>query len=605
MIGIILLARHVADALGISLDASVAEMCRTTGASRPSVYEQAGRVLASVLGLAERRQGRPTGTGSPAEDGDAASSLTIDVLSFRLEHPGSAVPRQRRTVYSPAFLRFILERFDTWSSTHDAFARAARLPLDTLNDWLRADRAETLAQPEPKPAPVVPVDASEIVRQIAVEWQRREGPTRPFLTHAAATFSLSTAQVRRVLSIIGAIKPRSRRPFRHRGEGHRLSPGMMLVTDGKRIDIELSGSGRRIHLNWQAMADQATGCDTAVVVSDEEDAAAVTDAFGASLVTLGGVVPDALLHDNKPIYDDASLKESIASYGTTMIAATPGRPENKAGVEGAFGLFEQRVGPIRLDDTSKESLIHSAVREALRTYTAATNAVPRIELHGHSRAHTLQSSCPSYEQQQRDRVFLARLSANHQTPRWQREPDPTTLRLLDSVFERLGLLGNDQNRSLRRYLARYEPAAIRRAHAVVAPKLERGDVDLRWAHRYLVKVIQNQQDLLDLEHAQNELLGLCRIQNQDWVRHEQAEYGSIVSNLQDPQLIAVALAENAAHGGIPVKTAFWSEKLLEFLHTAPHQTDAAVKHLVRLFEAPHQNRLALIDLVIAHQHGVA
>jgi len=289
-----------------------------------------------------------------------------------------------------------------------------------------------------------------------------------------------------------------------------------------------------------------------------------------------------------------------------MIPATPSRPENKAVVEGAFGLFEQRVGAIRLDDSNRDSLIRSAVKEALRAYTAATNSVPRIELDGKSRVHVLQSSCPSYEQQQRDLAFLANLKADHEpSQRWQRPPDPTSLDLLDGVFERLGLLDKDPKRSLRLYLARYEPTAIRRAATIVSAKLHRGAIDSRWAHRYLVKVIQTQQDELDLERAAQELLHLCRLQNQAWTRHEEREHQILVSEHDDTKQLALAFAENAAHGGIPVQTAFWTEKLLALLDNATHLATAVTTHLVRLFEAPHQKRLALIDLVAAQLQGVA
>jgi len=607
MIAILLLARCIADALKVDLDAPVAEICRVVGASRPSVYEQMGRVLARIQGLAEVCPGRPTASGDSATgDREGSLRLTVEVLSYQLDHPGSALPQRGRTWYAPALRRFILTRKDRWQGTLEAFAEAVRVPLETLRDWLRQDRAQAMVVPEPKQLLAVPVDSSELVRLIATEWQSWDGPTGAFLGHAARSFRISPAQVKRVLIILGVISSRRRRPFRHRGETHPLSPGTMIVTDGKRIDVELTGSGECIHVNWQAIVDQTTACDTAGVVTSEECAAGVAEAYERSLVTLAGVVPEALLHDNKPCYGDASLKQTIQGWGTTMIPATPSRPENKAVIEGAFGLFEQRVGAIRLDDSDRDSLIHSAVKEVLRAYTAATNSVPRVELDGKSRLHVLQNSCPSYEQQQRDLAFLANLKADHESSqRWQRPPDPTSLDLLDRVFEGLDLLAEDPKGSLRLYLARYQPAAIRRAAVIVSAKLNQGVIDPRWAHRYLVKVIQTQQDELDLELAAQELHQLCRLQNQSWTRNEEREYQILISELEDPKQLALALAENAAHGGIPVQATFWTEMLLPLLDNAPHLAAAVTTHLVRLYEAPHQKRLALIDLVTARQQGIA
>ena len=607
MIAILLLARRIADVLKVELDAPVAEICRAVGASRPSVYEQMRRALASIQSLADAGPGRPIASvGNADGDSEVSLTLTMETLSYQLEHPGSVLPQRGRTWYAPAFRRFILTKKDHWQGTLETFAEAVRVPFDTLGDWLQKDRAQVMAEPQPKEFPAVPVAASELVHQVATCWQSWEGPTRAFFAHAARSFQISPAQVKRILVIIGVISPRRRQRFRFRGETHPLSPGAMLVTDGKQVDVELTGSGERTHFNWQAMVDQTTACDTAAVLTDEECAAGVAEAYRRSLVTLGGVVPEALLHDNKPCYDDAALKQMIHDRGTTMIPATPARPENKAVVEGAFGLFEQRVGTIHLDDSSRSSLIQSATEEVLRAYTAATNSVPRVELDGQSRIGVLGESCPSYEQQQRDRAFLANLKAEHESPqRWKRPSNLISLELLDAVFERLGLLGEDPKRSLRLYLARYEPAAIRRAAAVVSAKLQRGAVELRWAHRYLTKVIQNQQDELDLERAAEELRQLCRIQNQSWTSFEEREYQTLVSENDDPKHLAIALAENAAHGAIPVQATFWNEKLLTFVDDEPYLADAVITHLVRLYEAPHQKRLALIDLVAAQLQGVA
>lgn len=607
MIAILLLARRIAKALKVDPDAPLAEICRAVGASRPSVYEQMERALARITDLAGVGPGRPPTPGDSTTCAcESSLNLTIEVLSFRLNHPGSVLPQRGRTSYSPAFQRLILTANDRWQGSLEAFAEAARIPLETLRDWLRHDRAQSMIDPEPTQMPAVPVDASLLVHSIASEWQRWEGPKRSFLAHAARSFRTSAAQVKRVLVILGLITPRRRPPFRHRGETHTLSPGAMLVTDGKMLNVELTASNQLIHLNWQAMVDQTTACDTAAVVTTTECAAGVATAFQRSLVTLGGAAPDALLHDNKPCYDDASLQQTLRDSGTTMIPATPARPENKAVVEGAFGLFEQRVGTIRLDDSSRESLILSAAEEILRAYTAATNSVPRCELDGSSRILVLLDFCPSLDQQQRDRDFLANLKADHDpSRRRQTPPDPSTLDLLDRVFQRLNILALDPKCSLRRFLARFQPSAIRRAAAIVAAKLRRGDIDPKWAHRYLAKVIQSQQHEIDLDLAAHELLHLCELQNQSWTHHEEREHQDLVSKIHEPLQLALAFADLAANGGIPVQSAFWSQKLLALLDSARHLAYDVIKHLVRLYEAPHHKRLALIDLISARHHGIA
>lgn len=607
MIALLHIARHLAKALGVDPDASLTKICQQLGANRTSVYQQADRILASLQDLADARPGRP-----PADDDSTApqadlnpDSLTIQVLDFRLEHPGSLVRQTGRTYYAPTFQRFLLSLLDQWHGSLQAFADAARLPLDTLRDWVQCDQQGVLPQqPGNQPMPT-PRNASQTTLDIAIEWRRWCGTTRHFLAHAAEMLNLSTAQVQRVLTILKLISPRPRKPFRFRGETHSLEPGTMLVTDGKQVNVHLLASDRLVHFNWQAIVDQTTACHTAVVVNHNECADGVADAFRTSvLTTLGGVLPEALLHDNKPIYQDAGLLRFFKNdFPALMINATPFRPENKAVIEGIFGRWEQRVGTIVLDDSNRLSLIRSAVQEIIRAYTAATDSVPRSELDGKSRRRALNEYCPSAEQQQRDLAFLQQLKADHNRNR-QRTPDPSVLHLLDTVFQRLGILDKDPNRSLRSFLASFSPAAIRTAAALVASKIQRNLLDARYIHRYLAKLVISCQEHIDLDRAADELLVLCQAQKQAWTNNEEHELLLMTSSLAQPDL-ACAIAENAAFGGIPLKAAFWKDKLRDLLSNHSHLIPNVRKHLIRLYEAPPDTRLALIDLITAVQQGLA
>jgi hypothetical protein len=606
MIAHLLIARDLAKALRVDMDAPITEICGQLQANRTSVYEQANRIFGCLQDLAGAQPGRPPASTTDDPQADLGSqhlTVQVQVLDFQIEHPGSLVSQNGRTCYAPAFQRFILSLHDQWLGSLADFAAASRVPLDTISDWIHRDRHGIMPQQEIKHPLPIPRNASQLVRDIAMEWQRWHGATRHFFRHAAAKFHISTAQVERVLRILGAISRRPRKPFRFRGETHTLSPGNMLVTDGKRIDVNLLASDQRIHFNWQAIVDQTTGCDTAVVVNHQECASGVAEAFRLSVnTTLGGVLPDALLHDGKPCNGEANLVRLIQDFGVDLISASPFKPENKAIIEGSFGLFEQRFGSIRLDDSSKQALIHSAAREIIRAYTAATNSVPRIELNGKSRLSVLNEYCPSLEQQQRDLAFLERLKADHDRTA-RRQPDPSALDLLDTVFQRLNILDRDPDSSLRRYLASFDTAAIRRAAAVVTNKLARSSLDLRYLHRYLTKLVQSFHDEIALERAADELLALCQAQNEAWNCSEQRDLQLLSDSLNQHDL-ACAISENAAHGGIPLKAAFWKNALLDLLRSAPHLIATAKKHLIRLYEAPFNSRLALIDLITALETGL-
>lgn len=607
MISLVDLARRVAGELGLAADMSVTAMSRDLDASRTSVYEQESRVIQALVALVAAGPGRPPVVAEPsAAEREQALQLTIRVQAFQLEHPDAIISYPSRTAYSSSFRRFILDELDVWPTTRTAFAEAAGLPIDTLSDWVDDDR-KGLSPPPADRAPIqIPVDASETTRSILENFQAWESTTRPFLTVAARRFGLTTTMVAKVLRICGAISSRPKRPFRHRGTTKALSPGSMLVIDGKTLDIELVGSGRRITKNWQGIVEQTTGCDTAAVISDHEGAEAVREAFFKSVEFLGGVPPEGLLHDNKPCYEDAGLRRAIEQIGTLMVAATPARPENKAILEGAFGLFEARIGTIRLDDTNIERLIHTALSELIRVYTAALNAVPRPDLGGLSREAALRTARPSADQLAADRAFIRNLKTAHEADGradWRKQIKHASRMLLDQVFARLDLEHLDPYGRLRDYLATYEPAAIRQAAAIVAVRRERGHLKLANAHRYLTKLIQSTQESLDLERYGVELLALTRLQGQDWVSEGEAEYEALQREC-DSEALATAVAARAAWGGLPVAGAFWTEKLLEVLDRADHLIERVRCFLIRLYEAPLERRLLLLDRLAAIQVGV-
>ncbi len=131
MIAMLILARQLAEALAVDLNAPLAEICRTLGANRTSVYEQLQRLLAALGQLAQARAGRPPVEAAPEPDHDlAAVRLTVQVLEFRVRHPGAVIEHPRRTTYAGVFRRFVLEQHDRWQGTLAAFSQAVRVPVN-------------------------------------------------------------------------------------------------------------------------------------------------------------------------------------------------------------------------------------------------------------------------------------------------------------------------------------------------------------------------------------------------------------------------------------------------------------------------------------------
>jgi len=610
---IIAMAKMFAKELRLNLSAPMKTIAEQLAVNRNYIYEVQDRVTAHLMVLLETGPGRPANPtprgGAPAENGRAKSDqLTIDVLRYRADHRGAVAEHADHKNYSDAFKYFILNRYDQEAEfmTQEEFAKAAEIPVDTLRTWLAQDRAPLLPEnAAPKPTAIITIDVPEIVHTIVQRFEKWQGSTRDFISHIAKEFGLRANQIKRVLCIVGLLSLPKRRPYRYRGSTEKLAPGTMLVTDGKEVRVHLTSSQEHLKLNWQAMVDQTTGADTGFAITPNENAAGIAQALEASLVFMGGQAPKAILCDNKPCYDDAELNEKIKPL-CEVIKATPGRPENKAIVEGSFSLFEQRVGQICLDDSSKSALIQSAMHEIIRTYTATTNHVPRAEFDGKSRAQALYEYVPDPRQQAKDQEFLKRLKASRKAGPWARRPlpDPRSRELLDDAFTRFGLLPKDPSGSLRTYLSEFEPAAIKTAVAIFQARQERGKIQVEWAHRYLVKLIRNLQEELDLQRCEEKLLDLSRAHAQNWTREQERLYDQLRGEVTEVKDLSCHVAEKAAEGEVPVAAAFWREKLRALLINAKELIPAVRTHLRRLHGANFNLRVLLMNELVELECGL-
>ena len=106
--------------------------------------------------------------------------------------------------------------------------------------------------------------------------------------------------------------------------------------------------GEVLHVNLELVIDAASGAAVGMDVRDEEGSPALVAAFRDGNATTGEA-PLALLIDNRP---SNQTPEVDAALGDTMrIDATLGRAQNKAHVEGTFGLFSQNAPALVLDTT--------------------------------------------------------------------------------------------------------------------------------------------------------------------------------------------------------------------------------------------------------------
>lgn len=602
LIAMIKFLQEAAAMAGVKLDEPLAKVCEHAQVNRTQVYERKKHIEDALERVSLPGPGRPV----PLQPCGSVSMENIfrvreEVLRYRLEHPDALITHgsdRERTTYSDGFIRFILDLGDQWEDSDASFCKTVEVPYQTFRTWRKKD-IERPYEPHVRRLYGSLSEASEDTRMIAEDYSTWGGTLKDFLKYEAARLHLAPAAIRRVLQIFGLLPLRSTKPPRYRGSTERREPGSILVTDGKTVETVSSATGEVRSYNWQGIVDQATTCHTAVVVSDTESAASVRKAFDESCCFFGRP-PHALIHDNKPIHNDRDLRTHIEET-TRMIPATPNRGENKAGVEGEFGKFEREVGSILLDDSSEESLIKSAVGEVLRAYTAAVNHAARAELDGKSRVGVLREARPDPA---KDREFIEQLHADHTgTRRVDALPTrQTSLALLNKAYEHFGIAALDPKGATRQWLAgRYTPEAIRQGVAIFGAERHKGRILNKTADRYLVKVIQNCQEEIDLRLQEEFLRKYAEAERSVWLKGLEEEYQTLVGECQGSSLeknLAFRLSEKAVFGGLVLQRAFWERKLKTLIKKQADRFTAVRAHVRRLFEATWEHRFALIGKLI-------
>ena len=592
--------------MGVNLNGPLAEICKDAGVNRTQVYERKNQLEEALAELELEGPGRPSNH-SIADVGRKESrgwELREKVLRYRLNCPGAVVAHSGgRATYSNGFIRFILDLHDEWEGSPEWFCRQVEVPYSTFRVWCNKDKGQAYAEHRDRPIPYMPISASADFRRIVDDFATWEGGIRDFFKYETVRMQLGPTPIRKVLVICGMLPVRSGKAPRYRGSTTRCQPGNILVTDGKTVKVKFTAGSEVRTFNWQGMVDQATACHTAIVVTETERADGVRDAFESSCAFLGRA-PQALVHDNKPIHDDQRLREHIEKT-TKMIPATQMRPENKAVIEGEFGKYEQAVGAICLDDSSKGKLTHSAVREILRAYTAGLNHAGRAELDGKSRQEVLRATCPDPD---KDRKFIEQLHSDHTaTKRVNILPtQPVSRIILDEGFRRFGIEDMDPEGKTRQWLAaRYTPEAIRQGLAIFGTERNKGRLRNKTAHRYLVKVIQNSQAEIDLRRQEESLREFAEIERQGWIQELEAEYKMLETecNGSTPENdLAFRLSDSAVFGGLFLQRAFWENKLKLILERSRDKFSAVYSHVRRLFEATWENRFALIAKLVAWEY---
>jgi hypothetical protein len=172
-------------------------------------------------------------------------------------------------------------------------------------------------------------------------------------------------------------------------------------------------------------------------VSDSEDEEALRQAYRAGVATAGSP-PLATTLDNKP--GNHSPGAEAALEGTILLAATPGRGQAKAALEGAFGLFRQSLPPLEIVGRTAREQARNALHLILTAWFRGRNGRPRKHLGGLSPAQAYAQANPTPDELQKALDWVRELQRRQKLARLTREArrDPVRIQLLTQGLAELG-----------------------------------------------------------------------------------------------------------------------------------------------------------------------
>jgi hypothetical protein len=493
---------------------SVEAVLTATGASRSRAYELVAALVA-LLATLVRPAGRPARLPPPAPS--PVPALTRKVLRYVMQHPGCAHRYDKRQWYSDGFRHLILAlREQHPDLALETFAALVDVPTGTLKGWLSPAAAVTAPASEASPSTSVTTTESDApssqIETVLAAWKSWHGTFVDFAEHVRHHLRIPMGR-QLIAHILEAARVRLRKKrsgrspdeLALRGAFETFFPGAQWVGDGKLVRVVLGHEAFAFNLELEV--DAHTGAFVGLSVRDTEDSAAVVESFEGGVATTGAA-PLAQLLDNKPSNHAPEVDDALAPHGTLRIRATPSRPENKAHVEGAFGLFSQETPPITLD-THQDSrgIARGLLFLVALTWARAVNHRPRQDRGGCSRVE-LYAEKPNDEQIASARRALEERCRKQELARTTlaARQRPEVRALLDAHFLRLGLA--DPEGHVRLAIGRYPLDAIVNGIAIFDTKRQVGTLPDGADARYLLGVVRNVAAKLEGEALAKTLLAL-------------------------------------------------------------------------------------------------
>lgn len=577
---------------------TVSAVLDATDAGKSRAYELKAAIVAMLPELA-RPVGRPRTPSAPPVPAADTAALSQKALRFVAQHPGAIEGGARgRGRYSDGFRRFVLGLCEQHPELElSVIAAAVCVPPGTLKDWLRGgDAHDEATDDEPTEAEKV---ASARIQTLLDAWKRWKGTFTAFCDHVQHHLRIPYGRtlIGSILEQHGVRIPR-RRSGRSpdekalRGAFETFFAGAQWEGDGSPIDVEVDG--QRLPFNLELMVDAHTDAVVGASIREQEDSAAVAEAFDDGIDTTGAP-PLCVLLDNRPSNHTAEVDSALGD--TLRMRSTVGRAQNKPHVEGSFGLFAQRVPSLAITTSSPRALASQVLMLVVTTFFRTLNHKPRRDRAGRSRSQLYQADAPTVEQIAKARAALAERCRQQELARKTREAraDPVVRQTLDDAFARLSL--DDPDGNIRAAIARYPIDAVVAGIATFEGKRIAGTLPPGAGGRYLLGIVRN--IALDDEgiHISEALLRERLAVRDRILAGLRCARDTLMHTTCDPRALLCALLDRALQTDRRIDRLFWLQSAAD--HICQQTTDrhqpllrAAARRIHATYAVSHRERLA-------------
>lgn len=598
---VVLVALSMLERLGLAHPTASA-VIDATGASRSQAYALRERVHAALTTV-QRPVGRP-----PLPDALPVETCSIvrAIRDFVFDHPGAVSGNGARRRYSDAFRHAVLDLAAKRRDVPiDLFAEAVGLPEGTLRDWLaggvEADQKGQNLATVPSRDPTGPQ-----IETLLSLWAKWQGPFSKFCEDVQTNWRLPFGRtlIADILKENGVRWPKRRSGRSPDEDALRKQfvtyfPNAQWVGDGTSIAVSVGGETHTF--NVELMVDACSGAFTGLSVRDEQDSLAVVDAFTDGVTTTGSS-PLGVLLDNKPCNATDAVKDAVGD--TRLIAATLARPQNKAHVEGAFGLFAQVVPILVMGSLVPRDAAKTLLELVFTTWARTLNNRRPRTGDRRSRVERHLDHKPTPEEIERAKQALDERIHKQNEARKTRNArlDPLVRSTLATAFARFSF--DDPNGYQLAGIARYPIDVVVEGIAIFEGKRRAGTLPPQADARYLLGIVRN---VGDEREGWEIALALWAERNR---AHDAAldaandQRDAIDEYTDDTEQQIVAYVDRALNASRRLDRFFWLDSTADAIldHDPPEHEPLfklAARRIHSTFAVPHPDRLAATRFLAA------